>query len=276
MKIQVLMDNRIQDANLETEHGLSIYLEYQSQKWLLDTGASELFIKNAITLGVDIKDIDYVFISHGHSDHIGGLPAFLEMNTKAKVVISDLALNQKFFSTNDGLHDLGIDFNFSPYLNRFIFVYDFMDLGDGVYTFPTMNDKFPLPKGNLFLYKDSGYGFQCDDFDHELAICFGKEDLLVFTGCAHNGVLNILDLVKAYVPLPVTFLIGGFHLLDSTEVELFEKNEELDKISQTLYEENPQACLYTGHCTGVHTYRRLKMILGDHLNPFYTGFTLVL
>jgi len=274
MKIQVLMDNRVQDVNLETEHGLSIYLEYEGQKWLLDTGASDLFIKNAITLGVVIKDIDYVFISHGHSDHIGGLPAFLKMNTKAKIVISDRALSQKFFSINDGLHNLGIKFNFSPYLDRFIYVCDFMDLGEGVYAFPTMNDKYPLPKGNKFLYKDNGLGFQSDDFDHELAICFGKTNLLVFTGCAHNGVLNILDLVKTDVSLPVALLIGGFHLLDPTDVEFFEKNDELDKISQSLYEENPETCLYTGHCTGMHTYRRLKMILGDHLNPFYTGFTL--
>ena len=241
---------------------------------MLDTGASDLFIKNAGTLGVNIKDIDFVFISHGHSDHIGGLPAFLVLNTKARVVLSDKALSQKFFSDKNGLHNLGIDFDFAPYQNRFIYVNDFLDMGEGVYVFPTMNGTYPLPKGNKFLYKDSGYGFQADDFNHELAICFGKTDLLVFTGCAHNGVLNILDLVKTYVQLPVTYLIGGFHLLDPTDVDFFEKKEELDLISQTLYEENPEACFYTGHCTGSNTYRRLKIILGDHLNPFYTGFTL--
>ena len=69
---------------LETEHGLSILLQTERHKILLDTGASDVFIRNAELLGVDLSNVDYVLISHGHSDHAGGLRYFLEQNQRAK------------------------------------------------------------------------------------------------------------------------------------------------------------------------------------------------
>ena len=69
MKLTVLSDNRTNDRMLQTEHGLSILLQTERHKILLDTGASDVFIRNAERLGIDLSDIDYVFTSHGHSDH---------------------------------------------------------------------------------------------------------------------------------------------------------------------------------------------------------------
>ena len=73
MKWTVLSDNRSNDSRLFTEHGLSILLETEQHRILLDTGASDVFIKNAEQLGLDLSTVDYVFISHGHSDHAGGI-----------------------------------------------------------------------------------------------------------------------------------------------------------------------------------------------------------
>ena len=80
MRWTVLSDNRSYDSCLFTEHGLSVLLQTERHKILLDTGASDLFIRNAGQLGIDLSDVDYVFISHGHSDHAGGLRYFLEYN----------------------------------------------------------------------------------------------------------------------------------------------------------------------------------------------------
>ena len=87
-RLVVLSDNRTNNKLLQTEHGLSVYLECPSGKYLLDTGASDLFIRNAKVLGIDLADVDYCLISHGHNDHIGGLPYFLKLNSKAKVILS--------------------------------------------------------------------------------------------------------------------------------------------------------------------------------------------
>jgi 7,8-dihydropterin-6-yl-methyl-4-(beta-D-ribofuranosyl)aminobenzene 5'-phosphate synthase len=86
MQWTVLSDNRTSNPALETEHGLSILLATERYKILLDTGASDVFIRNAEQLGIDLSDVDYVFISHGHSDHAGGLRYFLEQNQRAKVI----------------------------------------------------------------------------------------------------------------------------------------------------------------------------------------------
>ena len=67
MKFIVLSDNRTINPYLGTEHGLSIYLETENHKFLLDTGASDLYIQNAIKLNVDISAVDFLFISHGHA-----------------------------------------------------------------------------------------------------------------------------------------------------------------------------------------------------------------
>ena len=106
MKWTVLSDNRSSDSHLSTEHGLSILLETEQHKILLDTGASDVFIQNAELLGVNLSDVDYVFISHGHSDHAGGLRYFLEHNPKAKVIVSPEAMSGKFYSKRGNLHSI--------------------------------------------------------------------------------------------------------------------------------------------------------------------------
>ena len=105
-RIIILSDNRTDNPLLETEHGLSVYLEYNGRKYLLDTGASDLFMRNAEKLGVDLSEVDYCLISHGHNDHIGGLPAFLEVNHKAKVILSSEIPGAEYASVRRYLHSI--------------------------------------------------------------------------------------------------------------------------------------------------------------------------
>ena len=106
MKWTVLSDNRSKDSSLITEHGLSIFLQTERHKILLDTGASDVFIRNAELLDIDLCDVDYVFISHGHSDHAGGLQYFLEHNRQAQVIVSPDAMSGMFFSKRGNLHSI--------------------------------------------------------------------------------------------------------------------------------------------------------------------------
>ena len=85
MKIVTLIENLVQQTDYVAEHGLSLYIETGEHRLLFDTGLSGKFVDNASKMGIDLAQIDAVVISHGHYDHAGGLNAFFEINTKAKV-----------------------------------------------------------------------------------------------------------------------------------------------------------------------------------------------
>lgn len=120
-RLVVLSDNRTNNQQLETEHGLSVYMECSSGKYLLDTGASDLFIRNAKVLGINLADVDYCLISHGHNDHIGGLPYFLKLNNKAKVILSETIPGTEYASMRRYQHSITGNVDFSQYKNRFLF-----------------------------------------------------------------------------------------------------------------------------------------------------------
>ncbi|MHB9140863.1 MAG: MBL fold metallo-hydrolase [Paludibacter sp.] len=275
MKVQILSDNKKLQSTLKKEHGLCIYVETENYKCLLDTGASDQFLQNADKMEVDITDIDYVFISHGHSDHIGGLGDFLNINSKAKIVLSKNALAQRFFSNRNGLRELSAKIDITNFEERFVFVDSEMTFESEIHVFPCQTCSFPQPKANKTLMKKVENELVNDDFNHELIVCFGRSEMIVYSGCAHCGVLNILDSVKQTLGKPVSTLIGGFHLLDGYEGQ-YETGAEISKLVDRLQSDFPETTFYTGHCTGEGVYSQLKMKLEEKLNWFYTGFTLLL
>lgn len=274
MKIVVLSDNRCLNDHLENEHGLCIYLETERYKCLLDTGASDKFIRNAEKLNVDLKAVDFVFISHGHADHIGGLTAFLKINDTAKIVLSKNALNQKFYSNRNGLHDISLKDDITEFVDRLILVENEMTFSNEIQVLNAKSNKYSKPKANVTLFKNAGNGLEPDDFNHELVISFGAKDLLVYTGCAHNGLLNILDTIDLFRSKKIKTVIGGFHLLDGNPEHEFETEIEIEAISNEIRIKYPHTNFVTGHCTGEKVYQQLKHQLNEQIQNFYTGFSI--
>jgi len=200
MKWTVLVDNRTNDPALQTEHGLSILLETERHRILLDTGASDTFIRNAERLGIDLSTVDYVFISHGHNDHAGGLKHFMAINNKAKVIVSPHAMSGKFFSKRLSLHSITAEWPEIP-RERLLVVNESGQIADGLYVIANIPHTNPMPKGNqhLFIQTPDGEYVQ-DDFRHELAL---YTEGFLFTGCAHSGLENIL----AACPLAVKTVV---------------------------------------------------------------------
>ncbi|MCR5003218.1 MAG: MBL fold metallo-hydrolase, partial [Bacteroidales bacterium] len=83
---------------------MSALLKTDEYSILLDTGASGLFMENADTMGLDLSDLNYVFISHGHADHAGGLESLLRENLSVKVLVSPYATSARFHSLRGGEH----------------------------------------------------------------------------------------------------------------------------------------------------------------------------
>ncbi|MCR5820972.1 MAG: MBL fold metallo-hydrolase [Bacteroidaceae bacterium] len=256
MKWTVLSDNRSSDCRLSTEHGLSVLLETDNHCILLDTGASDLFMRNAEILGKNLAIVDYVFISHGHSDHAGGLRFLLEQNKKAKVIISPHAMTGKFFSKRNHLHSIT---TLWPEIDRdrLIPVTETSEIDNGLFIIANIAHSHPMPKGNQnLLVMDEHGNYSPDAFSHELAL---YSDGFLFTGCAHSGLENILT----SCPWPVNTVVGGFHLLDGQESDY-----ELTALSQRLKTNFPNTIFYTSHCTGDHAFQVMKNIMGKQINNF--------
>ncbi len=274
MRIVVLSDNRATASDFETEHGLSVYLETEKYKCLLDVGVSDLFARNAKLMNIDLSDVDYLFISHGHADHIGGLPTFLDINQKAKIIVSSRILNREYYSSRNSMRKISIDFDFESLGERLIKIDDSAIFENDIKLFKPKITKYPLPKANRTLFKNSGDELVNDDFDHELIITFGKERQFVFTGCGHTGLLNILESVTAEKEGEICCVMGGFHLLDSQNGMQYETEEEIEKLGQTLKTRFPKTLFVTGHCTGDTTFNQLKSILGEQITQFCVGYEL--
>lgn len=272
MRVVVLADNRIVDAGFGTEHGLSVYLETGSCKWLLDVGASDLFVRNATLMNIDLSDVDYVFISHGHADHIGGLPAFLEINQKAKIVLSSQIFDREFYSSRNNWRKISVDFDFEILKERLIVVEDRASFREDVVVLRPKIRDYQLPKANRMLFRSNVNELIKDDFDHELIFVVGKENRFVFTGCGHSGLLNILESVEAEGAGQIACVMGGFHLLDSQNDLKFETEKEVVELGQELKSRFSSTRFVTGHCTGDHAISHLKSILGDQFAQFYVGY----
>ena len=270
MKWTVLSDNRSNErlrvgdgtsgiSRLSTEHGLSILLETERHRILLDTGASDVYIKNAEQLGVDLSAIDYVFISHGHSDHAGGLRYFMEQNQQARVIVSPDAMSGRFYSQRGNLHSITTVWP-EGVKERLITVERTCEIADGLCVIAHIPQVHPMPKGNKHLFVEGANGeYVNDEFRHELAL---YTDGFLFTGCAHSGLENIL----AACPYPVSSVVGGFHLLDGQESE-----EELQALAKRLKEKYRSTQFYTSHCTGDKVFEIMKGVMGEQLQSFGCG-----
>ena len=225
----------------------------------------------------------YVFISHGHSAHAGGLRYFLEHNQKAQVIVSPDAISGKFYSKRGNLHSITTEW---PEIcdDRLILIDQTCEVAEDIHAIAHIPQIHPMPKGNSNLYVQDAHGEttnereQCDacidiaerggvrrsqyihdDFRHELALYV---DGLLFTGCAHSGLENIL----AACPWPVHTVVGGFHLLDGQET-----GEEIEALAQRLKRNHPDTLFYTSHCTGDHVFEVMKSVMEEQLQSFRCG-----
>jgi len=276
MILTALIDNtRLDDrTDLKVERGLSFHIKTMGQEILFDAGSSKAFCDNAILLGIKMEDVDTAIISHRHHDHCNGVTHFLDRNSKAQVYFRECTETDYSFKAFGFKSNVGID---KALLNkasgRFSFINKTTEIRPNIFIITSLSRKYEQPKGNKYLFTDSGDGCKPDTFDHELLLVIKEDDgLIIFTGCAHSGVLNMIETaIELFPNTRVKAVVGGFHLVG---LPLFNSiggtKKDIEAIGETMLT-YPIDKLYTGHCTGMKAYEILKGVLGDALEYFPTG-----
>lgn len=264
MKIKVLVENTAEDPNLHHEHGLSLYLEVAGKIVLFDSGQSATFAQNAETMGVDLRQVEMAVLSHGHFDHGGGLTCFLSANPTAPVYMSRHALEPHFNAEDEAI---GLDpaFSHNP---RVRFTDGVVRLDERITLYAGADWVYPYPV-NPYGQSVERQGVHIpEDYRHEqyLLVEQGGKRVL-FSGCCHRGVLNIMHWLKPDV------LIGGFHFI-KLDPDHPADRALLDRTAEALL--NYPTVYYTCHCTGAKPYAYLKERMGNRLHYLSTGQTLTI
>jgi 7,8-dihydropterin-6-yl-methyl-4-(beta-D-ribofuranosyl)aminobenzene 5'-phosphate synthase len=229
IKVTILYDNTTAVDGTQADWGFSALVEGGEKTILFDTGTKPEILKhNVEELGVDLSGVDVVIFSHEHGDHTGGINFALE-KIKGVPVYFGASFRQGFDAR---VRDLGSE----P-----IRIKDPYEICPGIFSTGEMSG----PAAEQSLIFDTGEG------------------LTVMTGCAHPGVDKIVARARELHGKPVTFVFGGFHLMQKTR-------PEVDAIIGRFAESGVIRCGAT-HCTGEKQIGWFQEHYKDHYVPMGVG-----
>lgn len=242
MKLIVLADNNtFIDQYYLGEPAACFYLEDEDQKILFDAGYSDVFLKNACKMGIDLTKLDKVVISHGHNDHTGGLRYLSEWMDTSRLEL--IAHPEAFWEKEYDGESIGAPYREEELRKRFCVNFttepywvssNLLYLGE----IPAYND---FESRSQIGWKYNSNGRIPDLVTEDSALAYrGKDGLFVITGCSHSGICNIVEHARKVTGIHrITGILGGFHL--------FQENERLENTTaylKSLQLEN----LYPCHC----------------------------
>lgn len=246
MKLTILTDNttRIDEYYLG-EPGVCYYIEDGEKKILFDTGYSDVFVRNAEKMGIELSEVDTVVLSHGHDDHTRGL-LFLPKSNKKRTLYAhpDVFAPKRF----EG-EEIGMPISLEKACNSFVLklsekpiriTENIVFLGQ----IPRVTDfEAKRPLGEKMAESGS---WEPDFLMDDSAIVYdgGEDGITIITGCSHAGICNIVEYAKKVCKNDkVNGVIGGFHMMKLTS--------RVAKTVEYLQKQSPKR-LCPCHCTCFH------------------------
>lgn len=261
MKLTVLTENTACSPAFQAVHGLSLYLETKCHRILMDVGPGTQFLYNSGLMGIDIGSVDLCGISHGHDDHGGGLGAFLSANQTAPVYLSSTAFGDCFA----GAKYIGLDKSLATH-PQIRFVEDVLPVDDEITLMTRIPGDILLPKANANLNGPQGP----DSFLHEMVMLVEEDGmLLLLGGCAHRGIVNILEYAKAVAGRYPDAVVSGLHLAAGGSGKCMAEENYLDALAEKLLATG--AMFYSCHCTGQEALQKLQARMPGRLCSVSTG-----
>ena len=268
MKIHVILENTAAPGHedLKVEHGLCLLIEHNDVRLLFDTGATDASLDNAKKLHLAPDHLTGICLSHNHWDHTGGLRTWLKAYPD-----STLWAHPGIFTAHynkEKFVGAPMDEQEIKSLARFVPVNGPTELVPGIYATGAIPRRTEFEDTGGAFYLDRPDSARLDPIEDDQGMVVDQPDgLVVITGCAHSGIINILMAVEDHFPgRPIKAVVGGFHLLNSGP-------ERLKATIEQLRSRNPQK-LAAGHCTGDKPIDLLKAEFGQAFTRLGAGLTL--
>lgn len=272
MKLTVLVDNNtIIDRYFLGEPGVSYFIQDDNYNILFDTGYSDVFIKNAYKMNIDINNINSIVISHGHNDHTWGLPFLIKHYSestrynKPKLIAHPMTFLNKWVSDAEDIGSVvseeKLKRHFEVNLSK-----NPVWLTDKVVFLGEIERKNDF-ENKLPIGKMEHSGGEIDDYvlDDSALVYRSAEGLVIITGCSHSGICNIIEYAKKVCSDDrIVDVIGGFHLLNPSR-------EVITKTCEYMKQNNINK-VHAGHCTDLKSKIELSKV--TNIKEIGVGLTL--
>lgn len=271
-KITILVDNNVRrdlGLILMAEHGFSALVERGGERILFDTGKGAALPHNARALGADLKGLDCVILSHGHYDHTGGLLYVAQCNPRLEVIAHPTALESHMVKGVDQrkAKEIGIPFRMDDIQAngaRFTLVREFQEIREGVWFTGEVPRRLAVGSDSRLCVCQGGELVPDPMEDDASVVILSPHGPILLLGCAHSGVVNILELVKQKMAIDrIHAVIGGTHLG-------FSSNDQTAAFIEAVEACRVQ-CIATAHCTGPGPTAMLRAHFGRRFSEACAG-----
>jgi 7,8-dihydropterin-6-yl-methyl-4-(beta-D-ribofuranosyl)aminobenzene 5'-phosphate synthase len=275
IRITILCENLVGKLVGSGEHGFSAFIETSRGNYLFDTGSGHSVVANSLVLDKDLRTVRKIFLSHGHYDHTGGLPEVLKLKGKVdvhahpRVFLDRIAVLKE--NGKETKRFVGIPYK-KRYLEslgaNFLFNDAFLEVEKGMFLTGEVPRKTPFEKPDPRLFSEiNGKTTQDIFLDDQSLILESKKGFILILGCAHSGMINIINhIVKKTGKEKFYAILGGTHLDFLTPEQL---EESINVLNQLEIER-----IGVSHCTGMRAAFRLHQEFGDQFSYGCVGSVL--